>query len=399
MTTEQTLKPPKNRSLIIALVVGVAALAAGIAGALTGSLDRFFQSYLMAYMFWLGLSLGGLGFLMTHFLTGSRWGLTVRRIGEAASTTLWLMAALFIPIIFNLRGFYVWARPDAVQASAELQQKSLYLNVPFFIIRVVIYFAIWIIYAMVINRLSARWGKTGDPAVKGRLVGLGASGLIVYGITMTFAAIDWMLSLEPFWHSTIFGLVIIFGQLLSAIAFMILVINFVPSLGLGRDWTYKTTPVPYQDLGALTLAFLMGWAYLAYFQLLIIWAGNLPNEVSWYVNRTTGGWLAVGIIVTVLQFCLPFIGLIWIKIRHNLRILAVVSASIFITSLINVYWEVIPAFYPGKFSLSWLDIVLPIGMGGLWIALFLFVLQRRPALREEELAAIKPAEKEEQPAS
>jgi hypothetical protein len=360
MTTQQTLKAPQNRSLIIALIIGLLALAAGIIGAITGSLDRFFQSYLMAYLFWLGLSLGGLGFLMTHYVTGSRWGLTIRRIGEAASMTLWLMAVLFIPILFNLSAIYSWANPEAVQASTNLQQKSLYLNAPFFIVRFVIYFAIWIIFAMVINRLSARWVKSGDPAVKGRLGRLGTAGLIIYGITMTFASIDWMMSLEPFWHSTIFGLIIIFGQLLSAIAFMVLIINLIPSLGIGRKWTYKTTPVPYQDLGALTLAFLMGWAYLAFFQLLIMWAGNLPKEVSWYVNRSTGGWLTVGIIVAVLQFCLPFIGLIWIKVRHNLRILVVVSASILITSLVNMYWEIIPAFSPGKFNLSWLDVIVPI---------------------------------------
>lgn len=395
MTTIQNRTPRTNRFPLIALLVGLAGLAVAVIGALTGSLDRFFQSYLLAFLFWLGLSLGGLAFLMIHFLSGSRWGLAVRRINEAAANTLWLMAILLIPLLFNLKGLYLWARPEAVQADAILQHKSLYLNVPFFIIRAAVYFAIWISLAFVINRLSARWAKSGDPAVKSRLQGLGAFGLIVYGITMTFAAIDWMQSLTPFWSSTIFGLITIFGQLLSALAFAIMVLNLVPGLGLGRDWNFRTTPIPFKDLGALLLTFVMAWAYLAYFQLLIIWAGNIPHEVSWYADRTTGGWLIVGILVAVLQFALPFVLLISMRVRHNLRLLAWISGLLLLVSLVNIYWHIIPTFYPGQFNLHWLDIVLPIGIGGVWTGTFLFALNRRPALREAEQTSLVPAAKHE----
>lgn len=400
MTTET--RPPARaaRSQTVFLIAGLVVLAAAaLAGFITNK-DRFFQSYLVAFLFWLGLSLGALAFLMTHYLTGSRWGLTIRRVTEAASSTLWLMAILFIPLLFNLPGLYEWARPAAVQASAVLQQKSIYLNIPFFIGRTGLYFAVWILYAFTINRLSAKWVTQGDTAARERLKGISAFGLIVYAVTMTFAAIDWKMSLEPFWSSTIYGLITIFGQMLSFLAFAVMVLNLVPSLGLGRNWTFRTTPIPYKDLGTLILTFVLSWAYLAYFQLLIIWAGNIPREVSWYFNRTTGGWLPVGVIVAVLLFILPFAVLITMRVRHNLRLLAILSAVIVAVSWVNVYWEIIPAFHPGQFSFSWLDLAIPIGMGGVWVAAFLAALKRRPALREEEQLALQPAAEahSEQPA-
>lgn len=389
MNTDQSLISTANRFQRIALVVGVVGLVLGVIGALTGSLDRFFQAYLVAFMFWLGLSLGSLAFLMIHYLTGSHWGMTVRRVCEAAASNLPLMAVLFIPLLFNLRGLYLWARPEAVQASEVLLEKSAYLNVPFYIVRAVIYFAIWILLAFTINRLSTRWAKSGDPAIKERLKGLAAAGLIVYTLTVTFASVDWMMSLEPFWNSTVYGLMIILNQLLSGLSFAILALNLIPGLGLGRQWNFRTTPIPFQDLGAFLLTFVMGWAYLAYFQLLIIWAGNIPHEVIWYTNRTQGGWLAVGILVAVLQFVLPFVALLSMRVRHNLRLLAWVSAMIVFIFLVNMYWQVIPAFHPGQFSLHWLDIILPVGLGGLWVAAFLFYLKKRPALRESEQASLE----------
>lgn len=389
MTTAQDLKTSTNRKRLFALVISLVGLTAAVLGAAFGAKDRFFEAYLVAFLFWLGVSLGALAFLMTHFLTGSRWGLTIRRITEAAAGTLWLMALLFIPLLLDLPGLFEWARPEVIQSSEILREKSMYLNVPFFIGRAAFYFIVWIGLAFFINRLSARWATTGDETARERLKGWGAFGLIAYTLTMTFAAIDWMMSLEPFWSSTVFGLIIIFGQMVSGLAFAVMVLNGMPELGLGRKWTIKSTPVPYKDLGTLILTFIMSWAYLAYFQLLIIWAGNIPREVTWYVNRTTGGWTEVGVLVAVALFALPFALLLTMRVRHNLRVLAWLSGLIVIASWVNVYWQVIPSFHPGQFSLHWLDLVLPVGMGGLWMAVFLTKLKNRPTLREEEQASIR----------
>ncbi|HVN55174.1 MAG TPA: hypothetical protein VMT46_12650 [Anaerolineaceae bacterium] len=387
MRTNQDVSISSTRLQRIALIVGLLFLVIGIVGGVLGNLERFFQSYLLAFMFWLGIGLGSLAFLLLHYLTGSRWGLAVRRITEAGAGTLWLLAILFIPLLFDLPAIFQWARPGAT-ADPVIQLKSPYLNVPSFIVRAVIYFAIWIALALITNRRSARWSETEDPQARSGMQGWGAFGLILYGLTMTFASVDWMMSLEPYWHSAIFGLITIMGQVMSGLCFAVIVLILFPGLGLGRRWNFRTTPVPYQDLGALMLALVMAWAYLAYFQLLIIWAGNLPREVAWYYNRSRGGWLGVGAFVGLFQFCAPFLILLSKRIRHNLRLLAPLSALILVTYLVNLYWQIIPAFHPGQFSLHWLDIVLPIGLGGLWFATFLAVLKRRPALREEEQKAL-----------
>jgi hypothetical protein len=277
-----------------------------------------------------------------------------------------------------------------VAESEILQFRSAYLNIPFFITRAVIYFAIWVLLAYLLNRLSSRWAETGDQKYINRLRGWGAFGLILYTLTMTFAAIDWNLSIEPFWSSSAYGLIVIVGQLLTSLAFGIVILNLIPNLGLGRPWTLKTTPIPYKDLGALLLTFVMSWAYLAYFQLLIIWSGNIPREVTWYIHRTEGGWMPVGVAVVILQVALPFIALLSIRARHNMKILGILGVVISIVYLINSYWQVIPAFHPGEFSFHWLDLALPIGIGGLWIAGFLAALKKRPVLRESEERALEP---------
>jgi hypothetical protein len=401
MKTGTTQTVQTGAHMRAALIVGLAAAAAAVVGLFTNGPQLFFQAYLFGFLFWIGTSLGCLALLLLYYLTGSRWGLTIRRITEAGAGTLWLMALFFLPMLLALPILFPWARPALVAAQPILQAKSVYLNAPFFILRAAIYFLVWIVLANSANRHSAQLADnaSGDAGLRGRLQGLGAAGLIAYALTMTFASVDWLMSLEPFWSSTIFGLVIIVGQVLTAMSFAILVLNLFPSLGLGRDWTYQTTPIPYQDLGALTITMVMGWAYLAYFQMLIIWAGNLPREVVWYTARIQGGWSYVAIFIAAAQFIIPFIILLSIRARHNLRRLAILGGLLLFSNLVNTFWHVKPAFYPGQFAISWLDLVIPAAMGGLWMAVFLYNLQRRPALNAEEQVLLQPAgERSQEPA-
>ncbi len=372
-----------TRPMQISLAVGIVAAVLAVIGFFISGRELFFQGYLFAFMFWLGLSLGSLALLLLLHLSGNHWGLTIRRVNEASSGTVVLMAILFIPILLALPVIFPWARPATVAAQPLLQYKSFYLNVPFFILRAILYFAVWILLSAAMNRS------------RGRRDTLGGLGLILYGVTMTFAAVDWLMSLEPFWSSTIFGTVIIFSQILPAMAFAILILNLFPTMGLGRDWTYRTTPIPYQDLGAITITLVMGWAYLAFFQMLIIWAGNLPREVTWYVARTTGGWQIVAWILAILQFVLPFTMLLSNRVRHSMRLLAWVGGILLFSNLVNFFWHVKPAFSPGAFAISWLDIALPVAMGGLWLAVFFYLLQRRPALSEAELVVVHQGEEQE----
>jgi hypothetical protein len=390
---EGVLTTAYDRPMRMALIIGVVATLISLIGFFVSGAPMFFQAYIIAFCFWIGASLGSLGFLELHFLVGSRWGLAIRRILEASAGTIWLMGILFIPLLLGLSNIFPWAKPGYVPTVAWPAFQNAYLYLPFFIVRAVIYFAVWILMAANINRLSARRAAAGpgETALKDRLQGLGAVGLILYVLTMSFAAIDWLMSLQPSWVSTGFGLIIIMGQVLTGLSFAVMVLNLLPGLSLGKRWTSATTPIPYKDLGALLLTLVAGWAYLAYFQLLIIWAGNLPRETNWYVDRTTGGWLAVAIFVVIFQFVIPFAILVSMRARHNLRVLAWLGAILFLTYLVNMFWTIKPAFFPGQFSISWLDIVMPVAMGGLWVAAFLHQLKRRPALTEADQATLAPA--------
>ena len=380
-----------DRPMRIAGIVGIAAAVIAVIGLFIGGAEAFFQSYLFSYVFWLGISLGLLAILLLHFLMGTRWGLTVRRIAEAGAGSIWVMAILFIPLLLGMNYLFPWTRPAEVQASEILQAKTFYLNMPFFMIRQVVYFALWILMAFMVNRLAGQLGRSRetDVTLRGRLQGMGALYLIIYVLTMSFAAIDWLMSLQPFWNSSIFGLIIIVGQVLTGMGFALLVLNLFPGLSLGRRWSLDNTPMPYSDLGALLLTFVLGYAYLAYFQFLIIWAANIPRETVWYIDRSTGGWNIVIILVTLLQFVVPFAILLSFRVRHNLRVLAGVGALLLVSNLINLFWHVKPAFYPGAFAISWLDFVMPVALGGIWLAVFLYNLKRRPALSPADQAALE----------
>ncbi|TMA82880.1 MAG: hypothetical protein E6J77_15170, partial [Deltaproteobacteria bacterium] len=268
------------------LLVGIAGLAACAAGAAANP-AAFFRAYLVAYLFWLGIALGCMAIVLIHYLTGGAWGLVIRRVLESGTRTLPLLALAFLPLAFGLRELYEWARPEVVAADALLRHKSAYLNAPFFLVRAAIYLAAWIAVAAVLRRWSPE-----DAAPPRRLRVLAGPGLAVYGLTMTFAAIDWVMSLEPHWFSTVYGMMFATGQVLAGFAFVIAVTTLLarraPLAGL-------VAPNHFTDLGNLLLAFVMLWAYLAFAQYLLIWAGNLPEEIPWYLRRQQGGWAAVAV--------------------------------------------------------------------------------------------------------
>lgn len=385
-----------------AFIIGAIAAVVCLVGIFIAGPGQFFQAYLYSYLFWLGISLGLLGLLMLHFAVSSRWGLTLRRIAEAGGGAIWVMAILFIPLIIGLPFLYPWARPQEIAADPALKYQTWYLNMPFFIVRAVIYFAVWIALAYFANRQIARLANdpAGNPLLRGRLQGLGAAGMILYAFTMFFASVDWLMSLLPSWTSTAFGMIIVLGQAQSALAFAILVLNLFPGMSLSKRWTYETTPQPYQDLGALSITLVMAYAYVAFFQMLIQWAGNIPREVIWYVDRTKGGWEWVAWFTGIFQFIVPFCMLIATPIRHSLRALRWTSIMLLVAGLVTYFWHVKPAFSPQAFSVSLIDIFMPFALGGIWVGAFLWVLQRRPPLSAADQAILKltPADERAIPA-
>jgi hypothetical protein len=374
MTPTQTLAVRFDRIQRRAFIVGIAAL---VLAALDGirAPEQFFRSYLLAFVFWLGFPLGCAAFLMVHHLTGGFWGLPIRRPLEAGTRTLPLLTALALPLLLGLGRLYSWSHPDLVAADAVLKSKQLYLNLPFFLIRNVIYFAVWWALMRGLNRWSDQQDRTGDSRLALRLESMSGPGLVLYGLTVTFFTIDWIMSLEPHWFSTIFGLIFMVLQVLSALALAIFV------AGLLSQYEPVATVISsdrFNDLGNLVLTFVMLWAYLSFSQFLIIWAGNLINEIPWYVIRAEGGWAIVALVLIFLSFAIPFYLLLMRPIKRRVETLSTLCGALILINFVDVYWMVVPAFEKAGPRFYLLDFLLPVGIGGIWVASFVAQLKSRP---------------------
>jgi hypothetical protein len=359
----------QKRSLVVGLIAAV--LCAG--GALILP-PVFFRAYLTAYIFWLGIPIGCLALLMLHHLVGGRWGFMIQRVLEAATQTLPLMGLFSIPLFFGLSDLYPWARPEIVAADPLLQQKAAYLNIPFFIARAVFYFAVWIVLGRLLVTWSLRQDQSADGTLTGRLQRLSGPGLVLYGLTVTFASIDWMMSLEPKWYSTIFGMIFMISFGLAAMCVAILATRFLES---EKPLARVVSPDRWHDLGNLLLALVMFWAYLNFSQFLLIWSENLAEEIPWYLHRLGGGWEWIAIALILFQFALPFVLLLSRNTKRNSQTLSVVAAAVLFVHWLDILWMVAPSFYPARFHIHWLDIVAPVGIGGLWLAAFIRYLKAR----------------------
>jgi hypothetical protein len=362
-----------QRALLGAGVLGLAAAGAG------GLIDpaQFFRSYLVAYLFFTGIALGSLGLVSLNHVTGGRWGVVIRRVCESAMRTLPLLLVLFVPLLLGLSHLYEWAQPEHVAHDALLQSKQTYLNVPFFIVRLLIYFAVWLLVTRYLVRWSHEQDATGGADVVRRLQFLGRGALLLYTLTMTFAAVDWAMSLEPHWYSTIYGILMIGGQVLSAFAFVIPVLMMISDR---EPFSAFVTVEQFHDLGKLMLAFVMLYAYFGFSQFLIIWSGNLPEETPWYLARLSGGWQYVAVAVLLLQFVMPFVILLSRNLKRNARRLAAVALIVLAARLLDIFWLVTPAFSPGHFVVHWMDLAAVFGVGGLWLSFFVWQLRGQPLL-------------------
>jgi hypothetical protein len=359
------------------LVVGLVALLACVVGAVA-SPDQFYRSYLFSYMFYIGLTLGCMALAMLQYLSGGAWGIVIRRITETAMRTIPLLAVLFIPVLIGIHRLYPWSREDVVRADPVLQHKHIYLNVPFFIGRALFYFAGWYLFAHFLNKWSHEQDSSGRDSTARRLQLLSGPGLLFYGLSATFAAVDWVMSLEPRWYSTIFGLLFIAGQGLSALAFCIALLVILSEKGGPLEGVIR--PGHLHDIGKLMLTFTMLWAYFSYSQFLIIWAGNLAGEIPWYLERLRGGWQWVGILLVVFHFAFPFALLLSRSLKRAGRILIRIAALIIVMRFIDLFWQVAPDFNKAGFRVHWMDFLTPVAIGGLWLAMFLFQLKKWPLL-------------------
>jgi hypothetical protein len=357
----------RNRSL----VAGCTALVVCLAGAVFLH-GPFLESYLVAYLFWLGLALGCLAIVMLYHLTGGRWGAVIRRILESGMHTLPWMALLFLPLLFGIRRLYPWTMTGALNDST-LQHQRAYLNIPFFVVRAILYFAVWNALAYFLERWSTEQDQTGNPGLLRRFQLLSGPGLVAYGITMTFASIDWAMSLDAHWYSTIYGMIFLAAQALSAFAFVIPVLALLVR--------YKTldgivSANHFHDLGNLMLTFVMLWAYFSFSQFLIIWAGDLSEEIPWYLRRTQHGWQWIAIGLAAVHFFLPLLMLLSRRIKRNMTMLSCIAMGVLAMTFVDLYWLVAPAFSGIGVHFHWSVIVAAAGIGGIWLSIFAGDLKR-----------------------
>lgn len=351
-----------------AAIVGAAGMATSVVGFFI-DVQQFHASYLLAFIYWVNISLGCLGILMLHHMVSGGWGFVVQRLAEAGARTMPLFVLLFLPIVIGLPILYPWARESAGPVLDHIiHLKSGYLNVPFFIGRAAAYFVIWTGAAYVLSHWSRRQDASADHSLTRKIRLLSAPGLILFVFTVTFASVDWGMSLEPEWFSSIYGFLFVTSQLLATFAFMIVMLRIVapyqPIAGV-------VTPRHYHHIGNLLFAFVILWAYMSYSQLAIIWLGNLPEEIGWYRRRLGVEWNIVALILLILHFFVPFLVLLSRRVKQTLRTLSIIAVVILIMRAVDIFWLLRPAFQPAAVYVHWMDISLLAGIGGVWLMFFL----------------------------
>jgi hypothetical protein len=371
LTAPEVVRKISQRSLVIGAVFAV------ISGVLAFIRpDEFYRAYLLGFMCWLGVALGSMAILMIRHLTGGGWGTVIRRILGAAMRTLPLLAILFVPIIVAVaqHRIYPWAMPlESIQdphIREHLEKHSFikesYLNFSGFFIRAVFYFAIWNVLAFLLSKWSKETDRPGAPDHSGRFKAVSGPGLILYGFTISFAAIDWVMSLDPSWISTIFGLIILIGEVLSAMCFAVVVerilFNYKPMSEMLR-------PDFVHDHGKWMLTFTMVWAYFNFSQWLIIWAGNLPAEITFYIRRIDGGWGSIGLFLALFGFAGPFVMLLSRPFKRDIRKLVWVAVWMLLIRYLDLFWIIEPNFSK-TLAVTIADIVVPIAIGGIWLWYF-----------------------------
>jgi hypothetical protein len=394
LTAPPVVRKISQRSLIIGVVFAVISVVLAFIRP-----DEFYRAYLLGFMCWLGVALGSMAILMIRHLTGGGWGTVIRRILGAAMRTLPLLAVLFIPMILAVaqHRVYPWAMPlDSVQDQhihEHLEKHSFirsYLNFSGFFIRAIFYFAVWNVLSFLLSMWSKQTDRAGAPDNSQRFKAVAGPGLILYGFTISFAAIDWIMSLDPTWISTIFGLIILIGEVLSAMCFAVvaerILFNYKPMSELLK-------PNFVHDHGKWMLTFIMVWAYFSFSQWLIIWAGNLPSEITFYLKRINNGWGFVALSLVLFHFAFPFATLLSRPFKRNIRKLVWVAVLLLLMCYVDLFWIIEPNFSQ-TFTVTLADIVVPIAIGGIWLWYFfrnLASLPLLPAYDPDAYEVLEPA--------
>ena len=376
LTAPPVVKTIAQRSLIVGVVFGIVAVILALK-----SPDEFYRAYLLGFMCWLGVALGSMAILMIRHLTGGGWGMVIRRILGAAMRTVPVLAVLFIPVILGIKKLYIWAQPLENITDKHLREHleditKTYLTTNGFIVRAIFYFAIWNLLSFLLSHWSKQTDHAGAPDNTDRFKVVAGPGLILYGFTISFAAIDWVMSLDPSWISTIFGLVVLIGQVLSAMCFAVVVERILYNY---KPMSEMLKPDFVHDHGKWMLTFIMVWAYFSFSQWLIIWAGNLPAEITFYLTRINGGWGSIGLFLVLFGFVVPFAMLLSRPFKRDIRRLVWLATWMLLIRYLDLFWIIEPNFSK-TLAVTLSDIVVPIAIGGIWLWYFFRNLASLPLL-------------------
>lgn len=375
--TAESARAPESlgRVQLIALVVGVVGVIASVVGFMADP-DQFFRSYLVSYVFWLSIAIGCLGLMLLQHLSQGAWGLVPRRINEASAGTLLLMAPLFLPIWIGLRSIFGWARPEVMAENHLIAKKEWYLDPEFFLLRVVIYFAVWLLLTFLLRAVSNRQDQGATEQQIHTMRTISGPGLVAFVALATFVAVDFLMSVDAEYYSSMYGVYFIGSTAVAAMTFIILIETYLakrePMAGI-------LTPRIFHDQGKLLLAFTMLWAYFSVSQFLITWQGDLPEEVIWYEHRFAGGWNYVAIALALLHFALPFLLLLSRPLKRSRGMLSAVALLLLAVHWLDYHWQVAPHFHHHA-SVAWLDFATLAAIGGLWLWFFVTLLRRRPVV-------------------
>jgi hypothetical protein len=361
-----------GRAQMPALIIGVIGIIGAAVGFFTDS-QEFFRAWLPAFVFWFLIAAGALGVLMLQYVTGGEWGVLIRRPLGAAARTIPLFILFGLPIAFGLKAIYVWADPAIVHGDHLLEAKAeWWLNPTGWIIRSLIYFALLSLWAWRIRILSLKFYEDRSPFVELKRRKWSAAGLLMFVLVLTFSGIDWVMSLEPKWYSSMFGIAFTVGAGLSAFAFVTFFLTLL-SDNPAMQGILKSSH--FRDLGNLMLAFTMLWAYTNFSQFLLIWYGNIKEETPYYLKRMHGGWGVLAAALIIFHFFLPFTMLLMRAIKDRPKTIAIVTVIILIMRFVDIYWLVVPAHHGEHFYFSWITLFAFLGIGGLWLAAFLAQLK------------------------
>jgi hypothetical protein len=367
--TERPHSTGVARAQMPALVIGIIGIAVAAFGAFTQR-EEFFRAWLPAYIFWFHIAAGALAILMLQYVTGGEWGVLIRRPAAAAARTIPLFLLFLVPIALGLVHVYIWANEEVVKHDHILQLKTFWLNESGWMIRALIYFVVWTLWAWRIRFLSLEFAKTRSPYTELSRRKWSAAGLLMIVLTLTLASVDWVMSLEPKWYSSMFGISFTVGAGLSAFAFVTLFLCLLSKTAAMQD---ILKPQHFRDLGNLMLAFTMLWAYTAFSQFLLIWYGNLKEETPYYLKRMQGAWGWMAATLVLFHFFLPFFLLLMRSIKDRPNTIIVVTIILLVMRFVDAYWLIVPAHYGVHFHFSWITPFAFLGIGGLW--LFAFIQQ------------------------